>query len=362
MVPELLSYFSGPYDAPTNTADFSSDMHSVLNAYSSRKPITDAIQGCTGTCIATIRAPALIADHCTTNITWQNFSLPYSHEEMAVWRKDSAPNSRRLYETSLTSKYGEKETLDFHTVFNGDKVARTCAGPVTSTHCYLRSAIAEYGVVITNETVTLKDPANPAFVSWANNTAITKETIDKFGLRQRNGSSYISTTLGGLVSAFQYEYPFGGYAAPPKHPGVLDIIMDNNGASWFMLQQITNYDRYNNGTDCVLAWDDPRPAVMTGLNEIMFRTGVHVARAYDSAFLRDRLDPGVQINYTTTGRLQSPVEVFKTDFVFFYAAAALQVLTIGLVLSTFWGYWRLGREVSFSPLEIGKVRNAYQQY
>ena len=95
---------------------------------------------------------------------------------------------------------------------------------------------------------------------------------------------------------------------------------------------------------------------MAGLNELMFRIGVYAANSYDHAFLEDLLDPGVITNYTTNGMLHTPKAVFKSDFTFYYSAVALEVLTIMLVLSTFYGYWRLGRHVSFSPLEIAKVR------
>ena len=40
----------------------------------------------------------------------------------------------------------------------------------------------------------------------------------------------------------------------------------------------------------------------------------------------------------------------------FLAAALLELICIGLVLPTYVGWWKLGRSVSFSPLEIAKVR------
>ena len=61
---------------------------------------------------------------------------------------------------------------------------------------------------------------------------------------------------------------------------------------------------------------------------------------------------------SATHLFAGPQEVFKSDFAFFFAAAALELLTIVLVASTFFGYWRLGRQVSFSPLEIAKAFDA----
>ena len=97
---------------------------------------------------------------------------------------------------------------------------------------------------------------------------------------------------------------------------------------------------------------------MAGLNELMFRIGVHAAQSYENDYLEPLLDPGVETNYTVTGTLHGPQEVFKSDFAYFFAAAALELLTILLVASTFFGYWKLGRHVSFSPLEIAKAFDA----
>ena len=353
-MPEIPSYFTGSYDAGGSQAKFSNAMLSVMNEFSSGTPITSAIQGCVDNCIATIRAPALVSHNCNWNVTWKNFSAPYTKAENKVYYSTGGfPTSRELFETKLTPIYGATETLDLHVLLTGDQVAKTCAGPVNSTHCYLRSAIAEYEVRVTNGAVTLIDPANPTFIAWANNTAITNATIDRYHLRENNGSAWINTTLSGIVNAFSFAFEFYGYADQPKaKSGTFNIY---NSETWFEYQHTTNYQQYNNHKACTYTWRDPRPAVMAGLNELMFRTGVHVANNYDLSSLKRRLDPGVQMKYNVTGKLQSPVEVFKSDFPFFVAAAAIQQLTIVLVLSTFWGYWRLGRHVSFSPLETAKV-------
>ena len=164
---------------------------------------------------------------------------------------------------------GTSETLDFQTYLTGNQVADTCAGTINSTHCYLRSAIAEYDVSVANETITLKDPGNPRFISWANNTAITNETISKFDLRVPGSPGWIKTTLGAIVNAFLFEYSFTGFAYPPGHSkhGVLDISVESQ--SLFMYQLINNYAQYNNQTACTYTWNDPRP-----VSKLMGRNGI----------------------------------------------------------------------------------------
>lgn len=330
----------------------------VMNEYSSNQPIIGGIEGCIGSCTATIRAPALVVDHCESTVTEQNFSAPYTSQETALYHEGQFPATRTLFATYLTSSNGTAETLDLQTFFTGAEVAATCAGPFNSTNCYLRSAIAEYEVTMTNGTIILLDAANPKFVSWANNTAITNETIYKFGLHSDQNPGCMKTTLAAIVNAFLFKYYFSGDAYPPKHskPGYLDISLQSQ--SLFMYQHITNYAQYNNETACTYTFNDPRSSIMAGLNELMFRIGVHVAQNYNSEDLKSLLDPGVQTNYSVIGAAQGPQEVFKSEFAYFFAAAGLELLTIVLVASTFIGYWRLGRHVSFSPLEIAKAFDA----
>jgi hypothetical protein len=313
-----------------------------------------SVQGCNGTCAAVIRAPALMPHHCNTSITWMNYSAPWSAQELKDYKTNSIePSKRAIFLSYLTSLEGAMETLDFLTILTGEDVANTCAGPVNSTHCYLRSAVAEYDVTITNNIISLNDPGHPRFVHWANNTAITEQTIAKFGLRTSDDPTNIKTTLGGIVNAFLTEFAFFEGTEPPNTPGYLGTAAQTQ--SWFLFQHITNYEQYAKQEACSYAWKDPRPAAMAGMNELTFRTGLFTANTYNDTYLRTLLDPGLTTHHNTTGSNETPCTVFQFNPAFFAAAAALQLLTIALVASTFFGFWRLGRDVSFSPLEIAKV-------
>ncbi len=88
---------------------------------------------------------------------------------------------------------------------------------------------------------------------------------------------------------------------------------------------------------------------------MMFRAGFWFAQNYNHSRLVSTTDPGLQFTYNTTGVLRSPIPVFSSNFNYFIGAAAIQVLTINVLLFNFYGFWTLGRPVSFSPLEIAKV-------
>lgn len=340
IVPEIPLYFSGSYNFHTNYASWSKPLLPIVSEWYWNTPITGAVTGCSGICTTKIRAPALLARHCDWHITYKNFSAPSTTIQV-------------VYGSQLRSYTGQTETLDFQTYLNGNEVAKTCAGPVNSTHCRLQSAIAEYEIQISDNVITLKDPSNPTLIAWANNTAVTNATISKYGL-QDAGTPWINTTLAGIVNAFTFQYAFTGSTRPSNNTQHRPVIQPT-GQDWFTYQEATNYGQVSDSTDCTYAWKDPRTTVMAGLNSLMFRIGVHLAKDYNATSLQSRLDDGVHINSTASGSQEDHHAVFKSDFAYYYPAAALDLVTIILVASTYFRYWRLSLSVSFSPLEIAKV-------
>ena len=95
---------------------------------------------------------------------------------------------------------------------------------------------------------------------------------------------------------------------------------------------------------------------MDALNRLCFRTGVYTAQNQDASYLESHLDDGLQVQSTMIGKTISAVNVFHSDLQYFAATAAVQLLTVLVILMTYWQWWKLGRHFSFSPLEIAKVR------
>jgi hypothetical protein len=96
--------------------------------------------------------------------------------------------------------------------------------------------------------------------------------------------------------------------------------------------------------------------MITGLNELMFRTGVWAATTYDESYLAPRMDEGLQAHYTTQGVRVDPQNVFVSSFGYFAGAAVINAISNLAVLCLFYGWWNAKRTVSFSPLELAKVR------
>lgn len=106
---------------------------------------------------------------------------------------------------------------------------------------------------------------------------------------------------------------------------------------------------------------DPKDTVLEDMNRLMFYLGYLTGTRTDgpvAAWLKSELEPGLKADPIVTGRVRGHHNVYRSDLRWFGAAAAMQTSCIALVLLTFIGWWRLGRPVSFSPIEIAKVRVA----
>lgn len=80
--------------------------------------------------------------------------------------------------------------------------------------------------------------------------------------------------------------------------------------------------------------------------------------SFNETYLSSRLDPDLEISYSVEGSPPNTVNVFKSNFSWFAAAAVMELFAISTIAFTFWGYWRLGRHVSFSPVDLAKAFDA----
>lgn len=185
MAPEMPSYMSGfaLLDADRVYMGASSDLHAMIAEYNAGGPI-GAVDGCPGSCVARILAPALAVDSCSSEISYSNFSQPLTAEQNATYDQGlgSAPYDYIVFGTSLGILSGDREGLALKTVIAQTPGNSTCAASVNTTTCRLVSAIAEYPVLVKNSTFILTEPQPyPQIVALANNTALTKSTIAQYG-------------------------------------------------------------------------------------------------------------------------------------------------------------------------------------
>lgn len=90
---------------------------------------------------------------------------------------------------------------------------------------------------------------------------------------------------------------------------------------------------------------------------LFLRTGLVTASQNESqvAYLEGLMDNDLPVHRIITGLRSGSHAVFFTAYGYFGLAAVVELICLACILPTYWGWWKLGRDVSFSPLEIAKV-------
>ena len=297
----------------------------------SNAPLTKVVSGCDGTCKARIRAPALAATSCVST------QLPVNYSQAVVsnvykFGVIAQPLDEEAFFVASSLVLDEREKMNLLT---GYSTTRDCAGTLYYTACTLESAIGEYDISITGENAILDSPGTPTIIALANNTRVNR-TLDS------EIPAYHST-LGGITALHMdtWESMMAYY------------MRDGEAVGTSYNENI--YDQYilDPMSKCA-SFRDPFEDTMASLNKAMVYAGA-LAALKDPSYLEQNMDPGLSANTTTTGYLVGDHNVFHTDYWFFLAAAIVEVVCIALVAPTYWGWWKLGRPVSFSPLEMAKV-------
>jgi hypothetical protein len=312
------------------------------------QPIKLPNSGCSGTCTTTVHAPALALDSCTSKIHLQNFSEPLTGHVQEVAVSIPPPENRIILKVAGIPIEGRREKIQVDTVVARPIADRSCSAHVNSTTCYYVSAVGEYSVLVKDDIISTVGP--PRILMEANNTAINNATIARYHLTTVS-EEYVDTTLSGIVYLMTMQYLAVTYLIQwPGTPSPSLLYWENSWFSWNSLKRPQ--------TGCIPHVRDPRDIVLAWLNEVMFRTGVHYGQTYDTEKLALLLDPGLVANQTVIANQTAPLEVYQVKYEWFAAAAAVEMFASMVVLMTLWGYWRLGRSASLSPIETAKVRLA----
>ena len=294
---------------------------------------SEIINGCQGMCTAKVRAPALAQTECTTREIPVNYTAPVNLKNILGPTGVAAPLTQNSFFISPSMILDDHEKINLVTAF---AKIESCVGVLYMTMCTLESAIGEYDVTIDNSVITLQETR---IIAVANNTKVDHTW--------NNITSSYPSTLGGIVTSAQNR--FESWVMDFVSQGQVHTAMVGNTPNKFLLVES------NTGEKCH-SYVDPKDTIVQYLNELMFIVGA-VAAQEDPSYLKSRLDPGVSSNTTNiiTGHHHGNHNIFQTNLRWFAAAAAVEVFCIALMLPTYFGFWRLGRPVSFSPLEIAKV-------
>jgi hypothetical protein len=100
---------------------------------------------------------------------------------------------------------------------------------------------------------------------------------------------------------------------------------------------------------------DPTPSIVKDFNELMFRAGIATAHWPD---LGNLIDPGLSPKQRISAQQHQNLNIFRSDLRWWAGAAALDLITILIVLPLFNHWWKFDRNRSLSPFELALAFNS----
>ncbi len=226
------------------------------------------------------------------------------------------------------------EIFELATVSVTMALSEECRGTFNLTTCAFVSAIGEYDININNDEATLSSTEYPRIVAIANNSQVERQfSPSLYGHR---------STLAGLV-----------YVANSLWEGHAWYSLIGNQVSG-LAEGVAERYQESSRPSCN-SWRDPLQDVISSMNKAMIYAAALAVVQNGTADLERAIDPGTKIDYSITGYQYGMHSVFHTDWWYFGGAAVVELLCIALIAPTYFGWWRLGRVCSFSPLELAKL-------
>lgn len=194
---------------------------------------------------------------------------------------------------------------------------------------------------MTDGNVQLASPPNPRIFAVANNSAVDHRVANGTG-----GVSHNSTLAGVAFILQSFLFSEAYYESSGKAP---PIMMQSPG-------EVNDLVHIKPDEACAV-FTDPTERTIQDMQGFAFRMGAFLANHYPSAELESAMDANLTTKQSVIGYVEGTHNVFRTSYVFFFAAVAVEVSCIAIILTTYWRWWELGRPVSFSSIEIAKVQD-----
>ena len=244
---------------------------------------------------------------------------------------------------------------------------------VANRHCTIVPALVEYPVNVTQRIATLQPPT--AGVNW---TAGFEE-VDPNALRVDKVLKLLSmpeydkdvennafpnpgvhSTLGGVSLAFSSLFNSKITVKSDVTNQGADVSVQGSFAAPYaqFAAGTGNVDKALNNT-----YPSPMDALLTNIRDIMFRSSVAVAEHRVADYVWTDSEQAFDVpsshiptqNVTNLGEYRVYHTVYKTDNLILSICIGLMAVALLAILPLYWGFWRLGRKVSMSPLEVAKA-------
>lgn len=188
----------------------------------------------------------------------------------------------------------------------------------------------------------------PQVLRLANNTQVVDQSPEAMPLVQDDAMDALTVEINLIVGSNSTVS-----LAESSGPELRIYAFDSLSLNAFVAQYMNNSNGWYD-----LNWLDPTDDVVFIANEFMFRAGLLATETYTAEQLASRLDAGVQINQRVSARQEQTLNVYASDIRWWVGAAAVQIAAALVTLPMFWGWWRLGCNLTLSPFSIALAFDA----
>ncbi|QPG93512.1 hypothetical protein C2857_000404 [Epichloe festucae Fl1] len=222
--------------------------------------------------------------------------------------------------------------------FGYDALWKPDFGCINATHgivlktrdCEIRPALVRYPILISNYTLQL-DPVS----TYVDDEIVSLETPAEINEDTGAGNG---STHGGIALVLDSRYS-ANYSIQA------DSLLYDVGWWNRFVKGLLAYELVTERTSCDIRFKDPTPVVFAAARELIFRSAMRTGRAPPSAGASRPSAISMAV-YTET------VAIYVASYPFLFAAVAVTVVAALCTLPLFHGFWRLGRGVSLSPVEV----------
>lgn len=322
-------------------------------------PINATNVGCPGLCQTTLRAPAMMQTECREVLTGRiNLTDVMSTETWPpicfvriggiVFNNTGMKTCPSLALRTWPTAGNSWEGLTVYYGTTDEGISRKSSGNLTVMTCDFRPAVADYSALLNRNGSIEVDYAKPAFVAWANNTS---NFVGRTDVEQE-----INSTLAGVARTLQVLYDQVSALAIMTQNG--ETVITYRQPTQFSESLVINGEELDSSQEHLPLYRQPFDKLRAAMNEIVFRTAIHARKSFDDDTLLGWMDPGLTLPSTLNAKRVDLIPKHMINWWFFWGAAILQMICIALVARMYWGFWKLGRSVSFCPLEIAKAFDA----
>ncbi|KAI5301573.1 hypothetical protein KEM56_001586 [Ascosphaera pollenicola] len=221
-----------------------------------------------------------------------------------------------------------------------------CVGQLQVKECTFETATLKYGIEVQGGQVTFRDSLDTL--------GMDDDTIvDTYNYTRTELDT--NSTLGGFYMVGKDLFTSVGKIS--QGGSVRALVINTNGT---LVQQtainLANVTTQVGGTEaCNVTFQDPTYLIVSGFQELMFRTSLTAANDSSTTLYKDEKSTPVDLRQTPRATLQESQAIFRLHPGFLGGAAAVSFVCAVLVLSTLYGWWTLGQKVTMNPIAVSRA-------